>query len=74
MLQEYTGFNDKNGLPIYYNSLVSTPRGIYIIKKDPLIDYCLVDVETKTVEKLTEDICPSLTRLVSDAKSIVNHL
>lgn len=73
MPKESTGYTDKNGKMILVDSLVSTPRGIYIIKKDPFLDYSMIDVELKTVEKLTHDICLYVTLLVDNARKI-HHL
>lgn len=74
MSQAYTGFKDKLGVRIYHNSLVRNDVGnIYIIKKDPYLDYTLVEVLDKTVEKLQEDICHDLTLVLEDATRLLDH-
>lgn len=70
---EYTGYTDIKGNRIYFNSLLRNDRGnMYIVKGDPNLGYCLIEVFNKTVEQLNNQVCTDLILIVDSMNPSVS--
>lgn len=68
---ETTHLQDKTGAVIYVASLLYSAQGrYYIVMTDPVLIYVIVDIYSKTVEKLTPEIAATL-RVIPDETEVI---
>jgi len=75
MEQEYTGINDRFTNRIYVGSIVRSSRNkFYMIKRDPHLQFVLIDLYSRMIEKLSPEISQSLIVLPDETEVRYDHI